>query len=266
MKPTYGRVSRYGLVAFASSFDQIGPIARNVRDCALVLSSICGWDPKDATSLTGGVPDFVKAASNPGDGKFTVGVPWDLLGMGMDPGIEENFKMVIGRLEADGAEFVDVTLPHSKSAIACYYTIANAEASSNLARFDGVGYGHRASTHDDLYTLITRTRDEGFGDEVKRRILLGTYVLSAGYYDAYYLKAQKVRSLVIADFETAFERCDVITMPTSPTPAFRFGERTDEPLHMYLSDVFTIPANLAGLPAISLPSGVTDNGLPMGVV
>ncbi|MEJ2720195.1 MAG: amidase family protein [bacterium] len=265
MKPTYGRVSRYGLVAFASSLDQIGPIARNVRDCALVTASISGWDCADATSARVDVPDFEAAVERSPERGFMVGVPWDLLSAGMDPVVADNFKTVIGALESNGVGVVDVALLHSRYAVACYYTIANAEASSNLARFDGVKYGHRARTYDDLEAMITRTRDEGFGDEVKRRILLGTYVLSAGYYDAFYLKAQKVRSLVTADFERAFERCDAVLLPTSPTPAFRFGERTEEPLEMYLSDVFTIPANLAGLPAITLPSGLTPDGMPLGV-
>ncbi|UCH83573.1 MAG: Asp-tRNA(Asn)/Glu-tRNA(Gln) amidotransferase subunit GatA [Candidatus Latescibacterota bacterium] len=264
MKPSYGRVSRYGLVAFASSLDQIGPLTKNVKDCALVLSSICGWDARDSTSLQNGVTDFEHAVADP-PRTFTVGVPRDLLTMGMDAVVEANFNATVELLEANGAEVAEVTLPHSRYAVASYYTVANAEASSNLARFDGVKYGHRTGATSDLYTLVTRSRDEGFGDEVKRRILLGTYVLSAGYYDAYYLQAEKVRSLITTDFDTAFDRCDVIMMPTSPTPAFRFGERTDEPLHMYLSDVFTIPASLAGLPGISIPSGTTGDGLPLGV-
>ncbi|UCG52954.1 MAG: Asp-tRNA(Asn)/Glu-tRNA(Gln) amidotransferase subunit GatA [Candidatus Latescibacterota bacterium] len=264
MKPTYGRVSRYGLVAFASSLDQIGPITRSVRDCALVLSSICGRDPRDATSLQSPLPEFEGALEKRRE-KLTIGVPWDLLDLGMDPLVEANFKTVIDALERCNVSVVDATLPNSKHAIACYYTIANAEASSNLARYDGVRYGHRTGTYDDLFTMYTRTRDEGFGEEVKRRILLGTYVLSAGYYDAYYAKAQRVRSLVIADFNASFDRCDLIMVPTSPSPAFRLGEKTDDPLLMYLSDVFTIPVNLAGLPAISIPSGVTDQRLPMGV-
>ena len=263
MKPTYGRVSRYGLVAFASSLDQIGPITKSVEDCALLLGVICGHDPYDSTSLSGRTPDFT-ANLDKGLKGLKVGVPWDFLEVGMDAGVKENFDGLVGALKQQGVGVVDVSMPHGKFAVSCYYIIANAEASSNLARYDGVKYGHRTKDDDDIYTLYTHTRDEGFGAEVKRRVLLGTYVLSAGYYDAYYLKAQKVRSLIINDFTEAFTQCDMVMMPTAPSPAFKFGEKSD-PLLMYLSDVFTIPVNLAGLPSISIPTGLSENRLPYGV-
>lgn len=264
MKPTYGRVSRYGLVAFASSLDQIGPITKNVDDCALILSVICGHDPNDATSLNEPVPDLSAGIDNGLKG-LKVGIPRDFLKVGMDAGVKENFDKVVDGLRSEGVSIVDISLPHGEYAVACYYIIANAEASSNLARYDGVKYGHRTTNDDDIYTMYTRTRDEGFGEEVKRRILLGTYVLSAGYYDAYYLQAQKVRSLIINDFDKAHRDCDVIMLPTAPGPAFKVGEKTDDPLLMYLSDVFTIPINLAGLPAVSIPSGLSPDRLPHGV-
>jgi aspartyl-tRNA(Asn)/glutamyl-tRNA(Gln) amidotransferase subunit A len=264
VKPTYGRVSRYGLVAFASSFDQIGPITKNVADAAFLLSAMCGRDRRDATTVDLEAPNFEADLDKGCDG-LRVGIPWDLLKSGLDPSIDANFKSIVERLEREGIEVIDVALPASGEAVACYYTLANAEASSNLARYDGVRYGHRTGGCDDVAALYTRSRDEGFGEEVKRRILLGTYVLSAGYYDAYYLQAQKVRSLVVDDFKKAFEKCDVIALPTTPTPAFRFGEKSGDPLSMYLSDVFTIPANLAGLPALSMPCGVSDEGLPLGL-
>jgi len=263
MKPTYGRVSRYGLVAFASSLDQIGPITKTVDDCALLLGVISGHDPRDATSLRGPVPDF-SAALDRGIRDLRVGIPRDFLEVGLDAGPRENFDTLVERLVAEGVQVVDVSLPHGQHAVACYYIIADAEASSNLARYDGVKYGHRSRNAGDIITMYTRTRDEGFGAEVKRRVLLGTYVLSAGYYDAYYLKAQKVRSLIIDDFARAFERCDLIILPTSPSVAFAFGEKSD-PLTMYLSDVFTIPVNLAGLPGVSIPTGLSEERLPYGV-
>ncbi len=264
MKPTYGRVSRYGLVAFASSLDQIGPIAKNVQDCAALLSVLCGHDPLDATSLRTRVPDFSGSLESGLEG-LRVGIPWDFLETEMDPDVKRNFEWIIGELQALNVPLLDISLPHAKDAVACYYTIANAEASANLARFDGVRYGYRSKAYADLYEMYTRSRGEGFGEEVKRRILLGTYVLSAGYYDAHYLQAQKVRSLLIGDFQAVFERCDMVMLPTSPTPAFKLGEKISDPLLMYLSDIFTIPANLAGLPGISLPSGLSRDRLPTGV-
>ncbi|MCZ6766868.1 MAG: Asp-tRNA(Asn)/Glu-tRNA(Gln) amidotransferase subunit GatA [bacterium] len=263
MKPTWGRVSRYGLVAFASSLDQIGPITKNVEDCALMLDVICGHDPHDATSLTTPVPDLSTDLEK-GCENLTIGVPRDFLEVGMDDEVRSNFDTLVDDLKSEGIKVVDVAMPNARYAVACYYIIANAEASSNLARYDGVKYGHRAKEFNGPREMYTRTRDEGFGPEVKRRILLGTYVLSAGYYDAYYLKAQKVRSLIIDDFRKAFEACDLVAMPTAPSPAFRFGEKAD-PLLMYASDVFTIPVNLAGLPGVSLPSGLADSRLPIGV-
>lgn len=264
MKPTYGRVSRYGLVAFASSLDQIGPLTKSVDDCAIVMNAICGHDPLDSTSVNVPVPDFAKNIDAGAKG-LKVGVPRDFIEQGMDDQVGANFTSIVAEMEKAGASIVDIELPHANVATACYYIIANAEASSNLARYDGVKYGHRTGRDSDLLAMYTRTRDEGFGEEVKRRILLGTYVLSSGYYDAYYLKAQKVRSLIIDDFNRAFEKCDVISVPTSPTPAFRIGEKTADPLQMYLSDIFTIPVNLAGLPAVSVPSGLSAERLPFGI-
>ncbi|MDH3216521.1 MAG: Asp-tRNA(Asn)/Glu-tRNA(Gln) amidotransferase subunit GatA [Candidatus Krumholzibacteria bacterium] len=264
MKPTYGRVSRYGLVAFASSLDQIGPVTKSVEDSALMLNVMCGEDANDATSLPGAVPDFAANLDNGLKG-LTFGVPRDFLEVGMDESVKDNFDKLVTNVQREGARVVDVSMPHAKYAVACYYIIANAEASSNLARFDGVKYGHRTQNDDDIYAMYVRTRDEGFGDEVKRRILLGTYVLSAGYYDAYYLQAQKVRSLVVADFAKAHERCDMVMLPTAPSPAFKLGEKIEDPLLMYLSDVFTIPINLAGLPGVSIPTGLSADRLPFGV-
>jgi aspartyl-tRNA(Asn)/glutamyl-tRNA(Gln) amidotransferase subunit A len=265
LKPTYGRVSRYGLVAFASSLDQIGPITRSVEDAALVLTAIAGRDDNDATSLSAPVPGPVLPTGDDGLAGLTVGVPRAFLADALDAEVRANFDATVERIEAAGATTREVTLAHASYAVATYYIIANAEASANLARFDGVRYGHRSERADDLYTMYTRTRDEGFGAEVKRRILLGTWVLSAGYHDAYYLQAQKVRSLIIRDFADAFSGCDLITLPTAPSPAFRVGEKIDDPVQMYLTDIFTIPVNLAGLPAISLPSGLSREGLPLGV-
>ncbi|NIM19071.1 MAG: Asp-tRNA(Asn)/Glu-tRNA(Gln) amidotransferase subunit GatA [Candidatus Latescibacteria bacterium] len=264
MKPTYGTVSRYGLVAFASSFDQIGPIAKSVEDCALVLSVITGGDRKDATSTHSLTRDFTRSLEKGLEG-LTVGIPKDFLKKNMDAEVEQNFDELLNLLRSHNVPIMDVSLPHSGYAVACYYIIANAEASANLARYDGVRYGYRAAEYDTLDDMYARTRGEGFGEEVQRRILLGTYVLSAGYYDAYYLKAQMVRSLIIRDFESAFEACDLLMMPTSPTPAFKLGEKVADPLLMYLSDIFTVPANLAGLPAISIPSGLSGGGLPLGI-
>ena len=262
LKPTYGRVSRYGVVAFASSLDQVGPFARTVEDAALLASVICGHDPRDGTSAD--VPvDGLREAVRGGAAGLRVGVPWSFLG-DLDQGMADAFRGALHALEQAGARTVEVTLPHLPQAIATYYIVATAEASSNLARYDGVRYGLRAAGARDLRALYGETRDQGFGPEVKRRIILGTFVLSTGYYDAYYLRAQKVRALIRRDFESALAGCDAIAMPTTPTPAFRLGEKTADPLQMYLADVFTVPANLAGLPGLSLPAGFVD-GLPVGL-
>ncbi len=262
MKPTYGRVSRYGLVAFASSLDQIGPFARTAADCALLLGAIAGHDPRDATSLPDPVPDYL--AQLDGDLRgLRVGVPREYFGPGMEPGVDAAVRAAIDQLAALGASVGEVSMPHTEYGVAVYYLIAPAEASANLARYDGVKYGYAAPA-PTLMDAYLRTRDEGFGPEVKRRIMLGTYALSTGYYDAYYLKAQKVRTLIKGDFDRAFEQYDVLAAPTSPTVAFRLGERVADPLSMYLSDVCTIPVNLAGLPGISVPCGFSD-GLPVGL-
>jgi aspartyl-tRNA(Asn)/glutamyl-tRNA(Gln) amidotransferase subunit A len=263
VKPTYGRVSRYGLLAFASSLDQVGPLARTVRDAALVTQVIAGPDPADATASSAPVPDY--AAIVPSAEGLRVGVPRALVGDGVDAEVRELFDASLAALRALGATLVDVDLPHASWAIPVYYLVATAEASSNLARYDGVRYGHRTKDAVTLSAMYSRTRDEGFGPEVKRRIMLGTYVLSAGYYDAYYLKAQQVRTLIRRDYDAAFASVDVVAMPTSPTPAFRLGEKVDDPLQMYLADVFTVSANLTGLPAISVPCGFTAKGLPVGL-
>jgi aspartyl-tRNA(Asn)/glutamyl-tRNA(Gln) amidotransferase subunit A len=263
LKPTYGRVSRYGLVAFASSLDQVGPFARTVEDAARVSSALFGQDPHDATSADRGVPDFA-ADLGAGVRGLRVGVPWPFLEKGVDAGVMARFREAVDVLKAAGAQVVDVALPHAHHAIATYYIVATAEASSNLARYDGVRYGLRAGEASDLGKMYGQTRDRGFGPEVKRRIILGTFVLSSGYYDAYYLRAQKVRTLVRRDFEEAFAVCDVVATPTTPTPAFRLGEKTGDPLQMYLADIFTVPANLAGVPGLSVPCGMVD-GLPAGL-
>jgi len=262
LKPTYGRVSRYGLVAFASSLDQIGPLARCVEDAALTLQALCGQDPLDATSAARSVPDFVSACRGGVNG-LRIGVPWSFLQEGVDAGVMSRFRSALGELEGAGAKPVEVTLPHLPYAIATYYIVATAEASSNLARYDGVRFGLRVES-SDLKGMYGRTRDVGFGSEVKRRILLGTFALSSGYYDAYYVRAQKVRTLIRRDFEEAFLSCDVIATPTTPTPAFLLGEKTNDPLQMYLADIFTVPANLAGIPGLSVPCGLAG-GLPVGL-
>ncbi len=264
LKPTYGRVSRYGLVAFGSSLDQIGPFARDVRTVASVLSVIAGHDERDSTSADKPVPDYAGELQKPIAG-LRVGVPAEYFGDGLDPQVKSRVTEAIDTLRDAGATLVDVHLPHMKYAIACYYVVATAEASSNLARFDGVHYGHRSVGHDNIIDLYAASRSEGFGDEVKRRIMLGTYVLSSGYYDAYYLKALKVRTLIKRDFEQAFQQCDVIASPVTPTTAFRIGEKSNDPLQMYLADIYTISANLAGIPAISVPCGFDDKGLPVGL-
>jgi aspartyl-tRNA(Asn)/glutamyl-tRNA(Gln) amidotransferase subunit A len=268
LKPTYGRVSRFGLLAFGSSLDQIGPLTTTVADAALVLSVLAGPDANDATTAPHPVPDFENALS--GDVRdVRIGVPRALLQDGVDPEVLDASSAALGILADRGARIVDVDLPHAKYAIPVYYLIATAEASSNLARYDGVRYGYRAAAAPtgryDLKQMYARTRLEGFGAEVKRRIMLGTYVLSAGYYDAYYLKAQQVRTLILRDYEAALERVDVIVHPTSPTPPFRLGERASDPLQMYLADVFTVGANLGGLPAVSVPCGFTHDRLPIGL-
>jgi len=263
MKPTYGRVSRYGMIAFASSLDQGGPIARTVPDAAVVLAAIAGYDPRDSTSVDVPVPDYL-AATGRGVKGMRVGLPREYLTEGMDASVKTALEKALAALVSLGAECVEISLPHTGYALSTYYIIAPAEASSNLARYDGVRYGYRADGAKGLIEMMSRTRAEGFGEEVKRRVMIGTYALSAGYYDAYYGKAQKVRTLLRRDFTEAFGRVDVILTPTAPTPAFRVGEKVDDPLTMYLSDIYTIPANLAGIPGISVPCGVSPDGLPIG--
>ena len=264
LKPTYGRVSRYGLVAFASSLDQIGPITKDVTDCAIVMNVISGYDPYDSTSVARDVPDYTQALRDGIDG-FRIGVPKEYFIEGMDPDVENAVRKAISLLESLGADVIEISLPCTEYGVAAYYIIAPAEASSNLARYDGVRYGYRTKGGKDLLDMYCKTRSEGFGPEVKRRIMLGTYALSAGYYEAYYKKALQVRTLMIQDFEKAFERCDVIVAPVSPTPAFKIGEKMADPLQMYLCDVFTIPANLSGIPGISIPCGFSKAGLPIGL-
>ncbi|HYN84672.1 MAG TPA: Asp-tRNA(Asn)/Glu-tRNA(Gln) amidotransferase subunit GatA [Pyrinomonadaceae bacterium] len=263
VKPTYGRVSRYGLVAFGSSLDQVSVFGLTVRDAASVLSVIAGRDARDATTADVPVPDYAAELSGDVSG-MRIGVPRELFGEGLDEEVRGRVEAAIEAYRELGAEVVDVELPHAKYCIAVYYIIATAEASSNLARYDGARYGHRAEEAPELRQMYRRTREEGFGAEVKRRIMLGTYVLSSGYYDAYYLKAQQVRALIKDDFLKAFERCDAILTPTTPTPAFRLGEKTDDPLSMYLSDIYTCTANLAGVPGVNVPCGLTRDGLPVG--
>lgn len=263
LKPTYGRVSRYGLVAFASSLDQIGPITKNVRDAAILLNLISGRDRKDSTSAPVEVPDFTAVLGQEIRG-LRIGIPKEYFIEGMDKEVDLAVKTAIRQLESLGAVPVEVSLPHTGYAVAAYYVLATSEASSNLARYDGVKYGLRTEGKD-LLEMYMKTRAEGFGPEVKRRIMLGTYTLSSGYYDAYYRKAQQVRTLIKRDFENAFEQVDVVVTPTSPTPAFRLGEKTDDPLQMYLADIFTISVNLAGVPGISIPCGFTSDNLPIGL-
>jgi aspartyl-tRNA(Asn)/glutamyl-tRNA(Gln) amidotransferase subunit A len=264
LKPTYGRVSRYGLIAFASSLDHVGTFTRDVRDAAILLGAIAGHDRRDATSLPDPVPDYAKALDS-GIRGLRIGVVDDWLSTeGVQSGVRDSVREAVERLERLGASVEPVRLPNAEYALSAYYLLAPAECSSNLARYDGVRYGYRAEGASDVMEMNMRTRGAGFGDEVKRRIMLGTYSLSAGYYDAYYGQAQKVRTLVIRDFDKAFERFDLVVGPTSPTTAFRLGERTEDPLAMYLSDVFTIPSNLSGMPAISIPCGLAADGLPVG--
>jgi aspartyl-tRNA(Asn)/glutamyl-tRNA(Gln) amidotransferase subunit A len=265
MKPTYGRVSRFGLVAFASSLDQIGPIAKDVTDLSLLLEVLCGYDPLDSTSVDADVPDFSSFLTGDVTG-LRIGIPKEYFIEGLDAEVEEAIRDGIRTFEKEGAVPVEISLPHTSYGIPVYYLIATAEASSNLARYDGVKYGFRSgASSDTLRQMYHRTRSEGFGTEVKRRIMLGTYALSSGYYDAYYRKAQQVRTLIRQDFVDAFEHCDVIMTPTAPSPAPRIGEKTDDPLQMYLLDIFTISVNLAGLPGLSLPCGYTAEGLPVGM-
>lgn len=264
LKPTYGRVSRYGLVAFASSLDQIGPMTKDVRDAALLLSVIGGKDRRDSTSADIPLPDFTQSLTEPVNG-LRIGIPREYFIEGIDPEVERVVREAIKVLEGIGAVTADLSLPHTEYGVAAYYILAPSEASSNLARYDGIKYGFRVPEWSNLRDMYMRTRDEGFGAEVKRRIMLGTYALSAGYYDAYYKKAQQVRTLILQDFEAAFREVDVIAAPIAPTPAFKIGEKTDDPLQMYLSDVFTIPVNLAGIPGISLPCGFSSAGLPIGL-
>lgn len=264
LKPTYGRVSRYGLVAFGSSLDQIGQFGKTTLDVAKVLSVVAGRDPNDATSSNCEVPDYLAALKSLDIKGLRVGIPKEAFGAGLNPEVKDNVEKAIKNLEALGATTVDVALAHSEYAIADYYIIATAEASANLARFDGVRYGFRSENVKNLSDMYKYTRDLGFGAEVKRRIMLGTYVLSSGYYDAYYLKAQKVRTLIEQDFRNAFTKCDIIAMPTAPVPAFKLGEKTEDPLEMYLADIYTVTLNLAGLPGLNVPCGFSQGGLPIG--
>ena len=264
LKPTYGRVSRYGLVAFASSLDQVGPLTKDVRDCALMLNAICGHDPLDSTSIDRPVPDFTASLQDGLQG-VRVGVPREYFGQGLDPEVERVARAAIAMLQEAGAEIVEVTLPHTDYCVAVYYLIAPAEASSNLARFDGVRYGYRDRSAGALIDLYNRSRSQGFGDEVKRRILIGTYALSAGYYDAYYKKASQVRTLIKEDFARAYASCDLLVSPVVPTPAWQIGAGADDPLSLYLSDILTLSANLAGTPGMSVPCGFSGQGLPIGV-
>jgi aspartyl-tRNA(Asn)/glutamyl-tRNA(Gln) amidotransferase subunit A len=264
MKPTYGRVSRYGLVAFASSLDQIGPLTRDVTDCALMMNSICGYDPKDSTAVD--IPAENYRSALVGDMKgVRVGIPREYFIDGLDPEVETVVMKGIAALKDAGAEIVDVSIPHVEYCVAVYYLIAPAEASSNLARFDGVAYGYRDVNAETLMSMYKDTRSEGFGPEVKRRILIGTYALSSGYYDAYYKKASQVRTLILEDFKSAWNSCDLLVSPVTPTPAWKIGEKADDPLALYLSDILTLSTNLAGLPGLSVPGGFSSAGLPIGI-
>ena len=264
MKPTYGRVSRYGLVAYASSLDQIGPITKDVTDCANILNVICGRDEMDSTSVNEEVPDFTKALVEDVKG-LKVGIPKEYFVKGMDPDVEKTVREAIDKLKELGAEIVEISLPNTDYAISTYYLISPAEAATNLARYDGVSYGERAEDAADLVEMMTKTRTQYLGEEVKRRIMIGNYALSAGYYDAYYLKALKVRRLIKEDFDKAFEQVDVIVCPTAPTPAYKIGEKISNPLEMYLQDACTVPLNLAGLPGISVPCGYSSDNMPIGL-
>lgn len=264
LKPSYGRVSRYGMIAFASSLDQGGPLCRTAEDCALLLNVMAGFDARDSTSVDAPVPDYTKTLDQKIEG-LRIGLPKEYFGEGLNPEIAEAIQAAIGEFKQLGAQVQEVSLPNSKLAIPCYYVLAPAEASSNLSRYDGARYGFRASDYKDLLDMYCKTRAEGFGPEVKRRIMIGTYALSAGYYDAYYLKAQQLRRLIAEDFRKAFESCDVLMGPTSPSTAFKIGEKTDDPVAMYLNDIYTVPINLAGLPGMSVPAGFDTRGLPIGL-
>jgi len=264
LKPTYGRVSRFGLVAFASSLDQIGPFAKDVEDCAIMMNALAGYDPGDSTSVPVDVPDYREFLSRDIEG-WTIGIPREYFIEGIDPEISAAIDGVIGAIEEMGGKCREVSIPHTKYCVAVYYIVAPSEASSNLARYDGVRYGFRADDGTDLLEMYKMSRSRGFGAEVKRRIMIGTYALSSGYYDAYYRKASQVRALMKQDFEDAFATCDVIVAPVTPMPAFKIGEKMDDPLQMYLTDIFTLSANLAGIPGISVPCGFTKGDLPIGV-
>jgi len=264
MKPTYGRVSRFGMIAFASSLDQAGPLTKTVEDAAIILNAISGHDPRDSTCVNTSVPDYTKSLKDDIKG-MRIGVPKEYFIEGMEGEVEEAAKKAIAMVQDLGGEVEEISLPHTEYAVLTYYIIAPSEASSNLARYDGVRYGYRTENAPSLHDMYFKTRAEGFGSEVKRRIMIGTYALSAGYYDAYYLKAQKVRTLIKKDFEEAFKKVDVIIAPTTPETAFKFGEKTDDPIKMYLSDVLTIPCNIAGIPGISVPCGFSSAGLPIGM-
>ncbi len=264
VKPSYGRVSRYGVTAYASSLDQVGPLTRTVGDAALLLRELAGLDRRDGTTLDVAVPDYTRALNGEIKG-LRIGLPREYYIKGADPEVTERVRAAVDRCAAEGAEIVELSLPHTEYAIAVYYILATAEASANLARFDGVRYGHRTANPETVFDLYARSRAEGFGTEVKRRIILGTYVLSSGYYDAYYGRAQKARTLIRDDFTQAFEKCDVLLTPAAPTAAYRIGETAHDPLRMYLGDVFTVPASLAGICGIALPCGSTAEGLPVGV-
>ncbi|WDP92638.1 MAG: Asp-tRNA(Asn)/Glu-tRNA(Gln) amidotransferase subunit GatA [Desulfobacter sp.] len=269
LKPTYGRVSRFGLVSYASSLDQIGPITRDVPDAAMMMNLICGHDPKDSTSAPKEVPDFtagLEAFRKNGLQGMTAGIPKEFSGVeGIDPEVAAMFEQAKQVLRELGVEIKEISLPHSEYVVAAYYIIAPCEASSNLARFDGVRYGYRDKAPEDLIDMYKKTKSQGFGLEVQRRIIIGTYALSAGYYDAYYGRASQVRALIMEDFSKAFDQCDIILSPVAPTPAFKIGENTEDPLTMYLSDIFTLSANMAGVPGISVPAAVSSKGLPMGI-
>jgi aspartyl-tRNA(Asn)/glutamyl-tRNA(Gln) amidotransferase subunit A len=264
LKPTYGLISRFGLIAYASSLDQIGPFTRTVEDAAIVLGAIAGHDPRDSTSFKTEIPDY-RAELKLRRGPWKLGIPKEYFGAGLDPEVGAAVEKAIAFYEAQGCEIREVSLPHTQYCLDAYYVIATAEASSNLARYDGIRYGHRSKEAKDVLDVYQKSRAEGFGDEVKRRIILGTYVLSSGYYDAYYLRAQKVRTLIRQDFLNAYREVDALITPTSPIPAFKLGEKSADPLAMYLCDIYTIGVNLAGLPALSLPCGFTAGGLPIGL-